>query len=208
MLSRSRKREKIRFHHISLDYLASVLACCPLASASGMALSFFQSALIYRNVGQSLAEKSEGDLGAINRGNAKADWMFEGKITLEDAIKLEKGNQFFKFLGLAGGLPMAVNMEHEEEEKETVEIFCRFMMPSSTKESFTGCLRRSVGFEVSMEVGTIARSLSLLFDEFGWGWHNNFEKPWNEVVCPNSPYFPDGALHVKFRVKKIGKEET
>lgn len=47
--------ENIRFHHISSDYLANVVTCCPLAIDSGLIPSFLRSALVYRDVDKELA---------------------------------------------------------------------------------------------------------------------------------------------------------
>jgi hypothetical protein len=193
---------KIRFHHISSDYLACVVACCPLASISGMGLSFFQSALVHRNVEKGVAKKSEADLGAIDRGSGDESWVFESRLMLEDVIKLEKGSQLFKFLGLAGGLPMALNVMHEKEE--TVGVFVRFLMPKSEKVSFNGCLQRSIGFAVYMKLGSEEGSFSHLITDLGQGYPDFFDKPWDEFMCANSPHFPGGALPVNLRVRKIG----
>jgi hypothetical protein len=197
----------IRFHHISSDFLACVVACCPLATASGMALSFLQSAFVYRNVKKSLAEESEADLGAVDRGGGDEEWVFASRLMLEDVIKLEKGSEIYHHLGLAGGLSVAVNVVHEEEP-ETVGVYACFMLPHPVHESFNECLERRIGFRVSTELGSEVMTFSYLHKyNHSWGEGDFFGKPWEEVVYANSPYFQDGALAVKITVKKIGTEE-
>ena len=196
----------IRFHHISSDYLANVVTCCPLAIASGLIPSFLRSALFCRDANKRVAEVCEVDLGAGMRVKACEEWKFSTTFLLVDLMKVEKGGQLWKVVGLAGGYPVRVCLQ---QEKENFAAFVRPLMPCLAVEP-EECLGRHVGFSYKMQVGSIERSLERLFSaDQGWGWPNLFVgRSWDKVVCENSEDFNDKKeLEVVLTRKKLEKED-
>lgn len=198
--------EKIRFHHISLDYLACIVASCNFASLNDMATSIFQSALVNRNIGKSVAKEDNVDLGPKNRGSKGRVWVFSSKLMLEDLLK-NTDKKVGKMIGLAGCVPVMLSVLPDKEGN--VGVYVRFVMPHSRKRKMNGCLERMMGFKVTVKLGSLTESLSYLFDHSsGYGFADFFSKPWSEVVCAGSSYFPGGKLAVELSVtKKEGGKE-
>jgi len=62
------------------------------------------------------------------------------------------------------------------------------------KESYVNGNRRA-GFKYSLNrAGDKTWGKEFFNRNYSWGWAIYFGKPWEEVVCPDSPYFPDGVL--------------
>lgn len=67
-------------------------------------------------------------------------------------------------------------------------------------------LTRCVAFEFRFRAGPMENTWkNKLFAEYNaWGHHDIFERPWEETVYEESPYFPNGRLTVEML---LGGEE-
>lgn len=109
-----------------------------------------------------------------------------------------------KYLGLAWGFPVAVQVCHEE--KGTVGVYVHVVLPRWQGFVVEDRIERCVGFkEISLKVGEQTRTLDKLVynGKQGWGRLDSLEKSWEEVVCPNSPYFPGSVIAVEMIFKPV-----
>jgi hypothetical protein len=199
--------EKIRFHHISSEYLGCIVTSCPLAIDSGLALSLLQSALVNRNVGKNLAEIEKVDLGPKNRDSTSKKWVLNAKLMLEDLMKIKRSTDkiVWKMVGLAGGVPVMLKVVPDVLKEKTVGVYIRILMPPSPpgSERLRGGLKRRMGFHITIKLGSKKKPQPHFFeDDGGYGIHDFFGKPWREVVCAGSSYFPGGKLAVELTVTK------
>lgn len=198
----------IRFHHISVDYLANVVTCCPLAYSSGMAPSFLRSALVYRDANKRVAKEREIDLGAIKREIAPQEWIFSAKILMADLIKLENNDNdkgsIFQYVGVAGGYPVALCLKRE---KDKLAAYVHPLMPRLPAEPFDECLGRRVGFFFNLKLSSKEFLFEGLMNRTGWGRSDWFNRPWDEVVCENSKEFNDKKELEVALAMKLEKED-
>ena len=65
------------------------------------------------------------------------------------------------------------------------------------EETAKGFAGRRVGISLSISIASVENRVRYLMDASGCGFPNFFgSKTWNEVVCKDSSYFPNGVLKV------------
>jgi hypothetical protein len=196
--------KRVRFHHISSDYLANIVTCCLLAIASGLIPSFMRSALVYRDANKRVAERSKVELGAGKREIAPQEWKFSSQFLLADMMKVEKGDELSRCVGIAGGYPVMLCLQREEDK--AAAYVCP-MMPDLDNEPFEECSERSIAFRFTLKMGSEGGSLKRFINDEGWGWSDFFDRPWDDVACENSGEFNDKKeLEVVLTMKKVEKE--
>lgn len=115
-------------------------------------------------------------------------------------------NQAYKFIGLALGFPVAVYVLREAEG--TVGLCVDAEVPDGEECDVDGEDKRYACFKFSIKTGGKTLESGHFFQgDMYWGWDDLFEKPWPEVVCLKSPYFPNGVLEVELVMEPITKEE-
>jgi hypothetical protein len=197
---------KIRFHHISADFLACVVTCCPLACESGLALSFLRSGLMHREASKQLLAAENCDVGPPNRGSGNEELTFITSALLDYVSRMEIGSSMSKYIGVVAGFPICVGLDREEND--TLGLYLHSFMPQVEGETFASCLERRVGFGVTFESNSVLRSFyDHINDDEGFGCGDFFEKPWGEVVYENSPYFPEGKMSITITLKKFTKDD-
>lgn len=97
---------KIRFHHISADFLTCVVTQCPLARESGLVFSFLQSGLVFREASRNLMAEKEIEAGARNRGSGNIPVPFASTFSVSNLLKLEKGQITSQIIDQIAGLPI------------------------------------------------------------------------------------------------------
>lgn len=64
---------------------------------------------------------------------------------------------------------------------------------------------RAAGFSFSIATAGVCYRANNLFMG-GWGWADFYDKPWEEVVCANSPHFPSGKCEVTVTMTRLPTE--
>lgn len=122
----------------------------------------------------------ETRIGPTDRANGATVWTLKSGILLEDAIKVKKGDLYSLPIGLAGGLPVILSVEPDEDEN--FGMYVRFMMPSQRLSNILKNLtQRRMGFHVSMKLGSVTKAMLFLFDQNGRGFKDFLGKPWNDL---------------------------
>lgn len=118
---------------------------------------------------------------------------------------MKSDNRLHKHLGLAFGFPVGVYVAHHE--KGTVAVYVFVYMPYWQGFDVEGRIERGAGFNFDIEVGVKTISGKHFSSDKGstasWERHDFFAQPWEEVVCPDSPYFPDGVMAVELTMTPI-----
>lgn len=129
---------------------------------------------------------------------------FRSKLELADILPMKGYTNAHKFLGLAVGYPVTLDVAHNS--KGTVGLYVYVGMPSWQGFDIEGGIRRGAGFEFSIKFGNRDCNGKAYFSysvHSSWGIFDFLQKSWTEVVCPNSPYFPGGMLEVELTRKPI-----
>ena len=96
------------------------------------------------------------------------------------------------FLGLAAGFPVAVCVKHDAKG---VGTYLHVGVPPWQGFDTEYYVGHCVGFVSSIKVGEVGFKDKYFFQETNTpGRRNYFNKKWEEVVFPNSPYFPNDEL--------------
>lgn len=144
--------EKIHFQHMTADFLACLESCCPFAVQSGLIPTFFRVSYICDDkVSKSVAKRDGIDLGPPDRGVGGGEFFLETKFLLEDLVKLKKGEHLFKVVGLAFPFSLQIG----REIGNTFGVWCGVLMPDIQGGSFKEPFQRHVGFQYSLQVGSV-----------------------------------------------------
>lgn len=107
-----------------------------------------------------------------------------------------------KYLGLATGFPVAVRVDRATDG--TMGIYTHVNVPLWLGLGFKieGGAERCAFFEYSvLATGREKRGMNSFKGMSGFGRRNFFGKPWKEVVCPNSPHFPNGVMAIEITME-------
>ena len=191
---------------VCCNVLACVITYCPFAYKSGLAPSFLSSALIHREASPKLLAAMKIETGVSNRGTGNEKVTFNTKVFLSDILRLEKRQTTVTDLGVVAGFP--VHLTIKRTDQDTFGIFTFLLMPDVRGGSFSSCLGRGVGFDVSLQVRRVIGSIQRLFDgNVAYGWPDFLFKPWQEIVHEGSSYFPEGKMSVTVTLKKLTKDD-
>lgn len=203
----------VRFHHLSLEYLANVVAACPLANESGLLPSTLRSDLLAREA-MSLKEKRGIAVPLLNRGRGDPVWTFKSTLSLADLQTLDIDKSLHKAVGLADGYPtiMQPGRELGASGKITFGFLVLLRMPVWEGKILENDVSRCAILGYNFRVGTGAKGWAIgLFDgRLAFGTYDYFEKTWEEVVHENSAYFPGGQISIEVQTRvprKEGQEE-
>jgi len=145
------------------------------------------------------------DLRRRERCRGSLYCIFKGK--LEKTVRLSDDERVdaYKFIGLAVGFPVAIILD--QEAKGTVGLYAHVGMPPGQGYDVKGGINCSVGFAATPKR---RRGSGRFFDGVHvYGWEDFFDKKWEEVIFPDSPYFSNGELAVQLTMRPIttGVEE-
>jgi len=206
----SRFLPQLRFEHMSQDFLSAFVSACPYANASGL----FSYILRYSHARLTLprnlhdSHKKLVKMGKKDRSMGDLPCTLKSKLGLQDLLplKLKKApevpERISKYIGLALGFPVAVQVNREA--KGLFGIYVYVGMPLWQGLSVDEGRESRVAFECWVETGKKTNYLGYLFNGKGSrGWPDFFGKPWEDVVFPDSPYFPDGVMTMEVTMKPI-----
>jgi hypothetical protein len=190
----------LRYHHMTSDFLATVVIECPLMKASGLLHWVVRSGFAQRDVSPAILQQARVLRGKLNRGVSlsAARWELQASFTLEEVAALEPGSGITKWCGLVAGYGAGLNVERVKE-KDALGAYLRIHVPSDLESplavyTFSGPTA-GVGLQAEITLSPdVKREFSAYFTANGRGYHNIFGKPWAEAVCEGSPHFPGGKL--------------
>ena len=197
---------QLRFHHMSHDFLCMVVSACPFASALPYIMSCGHA---LRTMPGASAIRTDVKRSKVDRSTGNMKCIFWNEIDLAELMSLEDlfpGPTLtaHKYLGLAAGFPVAVQLKHESQG--TVGMFTHIGMPPWLGFNIPGGVGRGVCFEYSLALkgrrGKVCES-HFTRESRSRGRTDSFGKPWKEVICPNSPKFPDGVIAFELTLKPI-----
>lgn len=196
-----------------MEFIGNVVTACPLANESGLLPFILRSSLVTRDIKPELLESEAGDPEPLDRGRGCAGWTYTSTLDLADVLSLAKEGHYHRCLGLVDGYPLRIYLIREEGEQEqtSFDINAGVVMPTWKAQVWEGGPGRGASFEYKFRVGTRASVYNerLIVGDNSpfWGYQNVFGKPWEEVVCAGSAYFPGGQLKVEVHFRKISKDE-
>jgi hypothetical protein len=179
----------LRYHHMTLDFLANYVRPSPLRVKSGLTMPTLLPA----------------SGGAASRGAAspsRAEWQLKASFTLEEVEALRPGGVVGKWCGLAVGYPIACNVQRSEGRDRLGVCLC-IALPTPQGLGAGGGSAMGVDLKVKLNFPTTSTPLvedRLKRDE-PWGYTDVFNKPWSRVVRAGSPEFPGGKLEVRVTIK-------
>jgi hypothetical protein len=193
----------LRLQHMSPTFLTTVVARSkystrlkPWQITDAMAHQGIAASL---NIGgTSLRRTSTSICQTYKPSRAPKDpvaYLLEAEASLDDCTALEDGKSFCTMLGVAGGYRLSIG------------IFKRFAVRVVVYLNGPGapcCDIKGLGPITRLKVcagGEEHRLTTLLPVESSHAWDNFFRKPWEEVVCDGSPYFPQGRMPIKVTIQ-------
>jgi hypothetical protein len=198
----------LRFQHMSLDFLGTVVSACPYANAPGLLSYIFRCSTTLRTTPRAFAKRKGVNVGSKDRGRGDLLCTFKSKLELADLLPMKSETRTHKHLGLALGFLVGVSVRHTANGTMGVYVFAK--MPFWEGFDIEGGIERGAGFEYSMKLGNDkacnGRKHFSHWGSMSWGRHDYFDNPWAEVVCPDSPYFPGGVLEVELTLKPLTQD--
>jgi hypothetical protein len=169
----------INYQNISAEYFGAVISCCPLVTHTETLPYIIRSHIFCSG-------------GRGNKNIAVKKWTFTSTIALDDLIGLSKGDDVYKYLAIAAGFPVDINIEHSADD--TLGVYIGVRMPDNELEEGQ---ERCVKFRCRVRLGGVDKTLHHKYmDGQLWGWKTFIQKPWEEVVHEGSPFFPNGECPV------------
>jgi hypothetical protein len=196
----------IRFRHISHDYLASVVAHCPLASKFHLYADILQSALLYRELSPRARENMPDEVTAgrlPDRKKGHGKWELNIIFSLQELVDVKVGKRIFKSGGLVGGYPLILGVMREGRG-DTVKMCLSLSLPPMVGETlFRGRLERSVGFDTTLQLGSKSvEKTTYLCTSIGED-HHFPDVRWCELIRAGGPYVSNDELHIRMTFQKI-----
>ena len=198
----------LRYHHMTADFVANVVATCYFMEESKLLPSVVRSALVQREANVGIIEKKEVERGRCDRGvgTSQASWGVEAPFTLEVAA-LGHNRRIKKWCGLVAGYPAALRVARDEGNMLGL-YFNIDIAPTPT--DLQGALSAGVALKVDwIFTPNIKTSFFNYFADGvyrAWGFGDIFRKPWAEAVREGSQHFPNGTLEIKATVKLAVKK--
>jgi len=130
--------EQIRWQHLSLDFLANVVAHCPLLRKSGgpSLPTLLTASLIHRRTPPAILASSDVPAAARDRGKGTPSWTLRTGIQAEEIEALATvGASLNKIIGKVGGYPLELSVQHKKDEEsgeESLGLFFSVPFPYST----------------------------------------------------------------------------
>eukprot|EP00624_Nannochloropsis_granulata_P006579 evm.model.NODE_49489_length_41668_cov_28.749687.3 len=209
----SRFLPQLRFQHMSKDFLNAFVSACPYANAPGLLSYILRHSHARLTLPRNLhdSHKKLVRMGKKDRSMGDLPCTIKSKLDLQDLLplKLKKApevpERVSKYIGLASGFPVAVQVNRDA--KGVFGIYVYVGMPVWQGLIVDGGVESRVAFECWVKTRKTTNYLGYLFNgKGGWGWPDFFGKPWEDVVFPNSPYFPDGVMTVEVTMKPIKRD--
>lgn len=198
----------LRFQHMSLNFLACIVSCCPFALQSGQMASLLRSGLVLRDDGSKrVAVQNKTDVCFRDRGKGDGSWTFEAKILLEDVVKLEKGQNLLKVLGLAPALFYFLRFQYNG--KNCLCPYTQFEMPFLQGKRLKGELSMmwNIAMQGSVCLGPYRTPTKDFYSSKAWGELDAFNgRSWEDVISEGSPFFTNGEMAVTIILKAKGQE--
>jgi len=201
---------QLRFPRMSQDFHSTVISTYPYANTPHLLRRIMRlsHAPCTAPWSQAEIERHGVKLGQHDRDLDDLSCHLYCKLELTDILPLSKRpskpNSVYKFVGLAVGFPVVLSVVHEAEG--TMGLYVDAGVPvgkevDASDESYA-C------FNFSVKAGGETYFCKHFFNgEFSWGWPDFFgRRSWEEVVCPESPYFPNGVLEVELTMAPIQRE--
>ena len=201
--------QQLCFHHMSHDFLCSVVSACPIANASGVLPYIMCCRHVLRTVPRTLQRGA--NVGNKDRSMNNLECILTSEFKLADFFRVVTVKEepykvcINKYVGLAVGFPVAMCVARAPTLVPI--LYVHVGMPPWHVFDVEGGMKRCAGFEVTLKLGGQVRATEFLFDGVQpWAW-KVFRKPWETVVCPSSPYFGNGVLTIRLTMTPVKKEE-
>lgn len=181
----------IRFQHLTTDFLANVVANCPLATSSDLLPWIMRCSLQTRNTLPIMARASNISLGRFDRAVGVSEWSVWTCFGLEDLLPVKEGGHVAKYICVAAGYPIALKISRGGL-KDTLGIHFYVAGLNHEGAEEKGCPKQHAFLKVRIQKFPPCQQVSCMYQPFTgkWqGWVDFFEKPWKEIVHRESPFF-------------------
>jgi hypothetical protein len=193
----------LRLHHMSPIFLTSVVAEDKMAAKVGYRR--IMNAVAYQSIAVCLGLLAldvvhKGPFASLPPSRAPkhpAPYLFEAHIDLEDCKSFKYTEMAEVMLGVAAGYRVSLEVQ-KSREPATVGLFVAFTPVSSVAGPAVPGPFARVRIKTDEKVTTYDNAFSV---GLGVGFRDFFQKPWEEVVCDGSPYFPQGRMSVKVAIQ-------
>jgi hypothetical protein len=192
----------LRLHHMSPIFLASLLADNNVSAKVGPRR--ITDAVAYHSISASLrlpgvSVDAASPFASYKPSRAPentAPYQFEAHIDLADCKALEDLKSSYVMLGVAAGYRVCLHVrKHKEPATLGMYVGVKAISPVAGAAVPGPIARLRIEAGRSLRHYICAMNLTT-----GKGYHDFFAKPWEEVVCEGSPYFPEGRMSVKVTI--------
>lgn len=173
----------IRFQHITTDFLADVVANCPLATCSDLLPWVMRCSLLARNTDPDLTRAFNISLERFNRGQGGYEWNVWTCFGLEELMPLKQGGEIIKYICIARGYPVALNISRGGP-KDTLGIHFYVAGLYQKDANEKGIPRQYAILNISIQKFPSAQAFHL-HKAFTGKWEGTadfFGKSWKEMV--------------------------
>jgi len=156
---------QLRFHFMSQDFLGALVTACPYARASefDFLLDIMRCSHTRRTLPQNLpdSQRKRVKMGKEDRSMGNLTCTFKNSFNLAALLPLKKDLEdlapVYKYIGLAWGFPVAIQVKHEAEG--TLGIYVYVGMPPRQGLRVEGGVESRTAFEFTLKAGKETNTL-------------------------------------------------
>jgi hypothetical protein len=139
---------RLRYHHLSTDFLANVIAHSETIQQAGLLPHIMTSSLVYRDADRRLAkEKGLNTEKSPDRGTGKCWECVQFHIRQEEVLDLQEGEHVTVRKDLVCGYILTVSVTHTRGLDNKFVLSCRLEVSHEKKHPPVGFFRSRVGFQ-------------------------------------------------------------